>query len=124
MSQDVTLWGKQPVFVELLLGGATVESASKQCGITRRTGYRWLAMPAIRARLTQAQDVALEALALRLGVAMGAAISTLLGVMGKTEATDAVRVQAAGKALDAGLRYRDAVTLAERITALEQNAKQ
>ena len=118
MSENVTPTARQRQFV-VVLAGSTVEDAAKSVGISERTGYRWLTLPAVRAELRQLQDNALAEAALRLARAMTSAVATLERIMADDSANANARVGAARALLDNGIRYQEVLELTERVQQLE-----
>ena len=120
MKGNESLNRRQRRFVAALLTSPTIEKAAKAAGIGEATAYRYLKQPAVKAELGQALDGALGQAA-RLAVdEMAAALETLKQIHQDRNAPASSRVSAARTILQAGPALREALDLAERVTALEQ----
>ena len=97
--------------------GATVEAASKQCGLSDRTIYRRLKDADFRARL---QGVRADMVGRSAGLLTAAseAVRTLLALQ-KESAPPAVRLGAARAVLEVGMKLREVVDLQVRMEELE-----
>jgi len=117
---DKDLSPRKQAFVTALMGGMTQEEAAALLGVRPRTCRRYYADPQVRAALAQAQDAALAGVTRKATAAMIGALDTLYAIMQDTRASPSARVAAARAILESGLRFTELVTLAERVTALEQ----
>ena len=120
MAQGGTLTRKQTAFVVALVNARTVESAAEASGISRRTAHRYLERPIVKAALASALDEALGHATRAAVGAMRSAVSTLEAIQQDEGLSPGVRVSAARAILEAGPRLREALDLAERVSALEQ----
>ncbi|MBI4757842.1 MAG: hypothetical protein HY783_02400, partial [Chloroflexi bacterium] len=77
-------------------------------------------MPAVQAALKQEQASNLAGVTRRSVAAMTDALSTLREITRNAEAPWAARVSAARAILECGLRFTEALDLAERVAALEE----
>jgi hypothetical protein len=110
---------RQQVLLNTLACGATVAVAAKQAGVTERTAYRYLADPGVRQELDALQDETNQRAAARLQSTATQAIKTLLEAQ-NSDAPASVRRTAARRLLELGQRYREAITIEKRVTALER----
>jgi hypothetical protein len=98
--------------------GATVEAASKQCGLSDRTIYRRLRDADFKARLQGVRSDMIGRSAGLLTAAASEAVRTLLSLQ-KDSAPPAVRLGAARAVLEVGMKLREVVDLQVRIEELE-----
>ena len=101
-----------------LAGGATVEGAAKQCGITDRTVYRRLKDADFKARLQAVRSDMVARCTGLLTAAAGEAVRTLLALQ-KEATPPAVRLSAARAVLEVGMKLREVVDLQTRMDELE-----
>lgn len=101
-----------------LAAGSSVEQAARSAGVSERTAYRRLADPAFRSRLAIVRDdLVREALGDLVGSA-SAAVATLRRLLAASN--EHVQLGAARALLDQLLRLREALELAQRVSALER----
>lgn len=112
---------RQRRFVAAMLTARTVREAAAAVGVTERTGLKYLANPAVKRALGQALDDALGQATRQVVKAMTGALDTLEEIHQDPDAPTGARVSAARAILDAGPKLREALDLAERVTALEQS---
>ena len=120
MAQNDTLRPKQGAFVSALLVHPTIEAAADAAGISRRTAHRYLELEVVKAALVRSLDAAMGQATRRAVAAMTQAIRTLEAIHTDGAQPTGARVSAARAILDAGPRLREALDLAERVSALEQ----
>jgi len=113
------LSARQRRFVAALMTARTIEDAATIAGVTKRTGMRYLADPNVRAAVNEAQAQALAQVTRQAVQAMTEALDVLRGIASDEDAPSGSRVSAARAILENGLRYNEAVTLAERVSELE-----
>jgi phage terminase small subunit len=116
----IDLNARQRRFVAALVANATVRDAAAAAEIGERTAWRYLQQPAVKKALAERQDVVLAHVSRRLATEMGAALDVLGSIMRDRAASDAARVSAARAVLDSGLKLAELVSLAERVTLLEE----
>lgn len=119
MSANDSLERKQRKAVAALLANTTAKDAARAAGISYSTMLRWLAEPAFRAALREAQAQELAHATALLAGDLTAAIGTLAEIHSDSEQPASVRVRAANSVLDYHLRYLDAYDLAQRVEDLE-----
>jgi len=120
MANNGELTPKQKRFIQALLTSRTVHDAAKLAQVGTRTADRWIADPAVKLALAEAQSAALGAVTRQLVDAMTDAIATLEGIHLDGDNPATARVSAARAILDSGLKYAELVDLAERVTELEK----
>jgi hypothetical protein len=98
--------------------GATVEVASRQCGLSERTIYRRLKEQDFKRKLRDVRADMLARTSAALSAAATEAVRTLLDLQ-KSGVQAAVRLGAARAILEIGLKLRETVDLEARIAALE-----
>lgn len=123
MTENV-LSPRRRAFVEMLLLGKTQREAGQAVGISDRQARRYMSDPGVRAALRRAQDDALAQVTRRAVAAMTEALDCLGAIVRDGSAAPSARVAAARAILENGLRFNDAVTLAERVAALEDCIKE
>ncbi len=111
---------KQKRFVAAMMTTKTIAQAAAAVGVTERTGLRWLADPEVKRALTDAQTEALATVTRQAVGKMTEALNTLASIAGDEEAPAGSRVSAARAILENALRFNEALTLAERVAALEE----
>lgn len=112
---------KQQRAIRALLEHKSVGKAAESIGVGERTLFRWLADPAFRQALTEAESDLLDAATRRLLTLQESAISTLEQVLAASD-NDSVRLRAASVVLDHLLKLRELRDVERRLTALEQAA--
>jgi len=115
-----SLTTRQRRFVAALLSTATVRDAAQAAGVGEATAWHYLALPVVRGEINRRTDGMITQASAGLLAEMAESRATLLEVMRNRKASDAARVSAAGKVLDAGMRLFELVALAERVTELER----
>jgi len=105
-------------FLFALVLGAAVEGAAKSVGISKRTAYRWLADPDVKARLCKMRGERLERSSTMLTVAGLEAVRTLLTLQAASMPAP-VRLGAAKAILDFGQRLREHVDFSQTLAELK-----
>ena len=105
------------------MGAPTIAAAAKTAGIGETTAYRYLKDPAVKLALSQALDAALGQVTRRAVDEMGEALETLAEIHKDEEAPAGSRVSAARTIFAETPKLREALDLAERVTALEEGAE-
>ena len=118
MSKNV-LHPRHSRFVSVLLTSRSIEDAAAACGVTGRTGRRWMKREDVRAAVHQATGAALAHASVVVTNAMGTALGALLDIIKSESATDAARVSAARATLLSAVKLSQQVSLEERISRLE-----
>ncbi len=108
------------LLAHLLASGATITAAAKKADVARKTVHRRLEDPAFRAKVSEARRGMLSRAAGRLARRMGDAADELARLLRDDDAT--VRLRAAGKLLELGIRVTETLDLAERVEELEKAA--
>jgi hypothetical protein len=112
---------KQLKAVEALLATGEVAAAAREAGVSRATLHRWLAEPAFRAAVREAEAKALDELS-RLLIRLGRTAATLAKAMSDPAAPWATRVRAADASLGRLLQLRELAVLEARVAELERLA--
>jgi phage terminase small subunit len=99
---------------------STVRDAARVAGVGETTAYRYLSDPVVKAELAHRQDAMLAQVCAGIVEDMSEARRVLRGLLDAEEATDSVKVRAASKLLDAGLRLLELVALSDRVSELER----
>ena len=123
MAENV-LSPRKRAFVEALLLGKTQAEAGQAVGVSDRQARRYMFDPTVRATLRAAQDDALAQVTRRAVAVMTDALDKLAEIMRDGNVAPSARVAAARAILENGLRFHDAVTLAERVATLEDYIKE
>jgi len=105
-------------FLFALVLGAGGDGAAKSVGVSERQAYRWLANPAVKARLSKMRNERLERASTMLTVAGLEAVKTLLTLQAANQPAP-VRLGAARSILDFGLHLREHVDFSQRLAELE-----
>lgn len=121
MSENGILTAKQQRFVRHLLSEKDTRAAARAAGVSERTGYRWIALPAVQAALADLEGAALSEVTRGLLRLASQAIGTLEEAMNEPDARLSARIRAADVVLARLLSLRALATLEERITQLERS---
>jgi lambda repressor-like predicted transcriptional regulator len=115
-AEEVTL--KQRKAIAALLATQTVREAAKHAGVAEKTLYQWLAQPAFKRALQDAQTALLDEVLRRLSAGAGLAVDTLrqLTQSGEHEST---RLRAAIAWMELVVKYKDVLDFEARLEALE-----
>jgi hypothetical protein len=111
--------GADETLLMALACGATVETAARQAGISRRTAQRRLADPEFQRRLTQTRSDIVKRASAMLTATMLESVKTLMTLQGPSN-PPAVRLGAIRSVLEIGMKLREATELEERLAALER----
>ena len=109
--------------IAALLTSDTQAEAAKKCGLSVRTLRLYLDDPEFFTEYQQRRQQLVTDATKKLQGYMQSAVDTLYAIKNDAETSPAVRASAARSLLEYGLKYTDAVDLAERITALEKRAE-
>src|SRR4051812_19900031 len=107
----------EETLLQALACGATVDTAARQTGLSKRTIYRRLADPKFGRQVQELSADMVRRTARMLTAAGGESVKTLLELQ-KPNQPAATRMGAAKAVLDSGPKLREAVELEERIAAL------
>ena len=125
MSKKVTekaITPRQSIAIERLLNGGTVQGAADAAGVSRKTVYKWLSIPAFQEAINSAQAEAMARLSRALIALGGSAIETLGETMSDKTQPPAVRVRAADIVTGRLLTMRESVEFEARLAELEKQA--
>ena len=100
-----------------LLEGLTPEQAAERVGVSVSTAWRWRRGPKFQRRLQRARGELLRAGMDRLAGVVGEAVETLRRNL--SCGNPAAENMAAGKLIEATLKYREQLDLADRMSAVE-----
>lgn len=117
--QDNGLTVRQKRLLAALPWQKDVRAACKVTGISERAAWRWLSQPAFRSALATEQDAVLADATRHASSLLVEALDVLAGIMCSQGAPYSARVAAAGKILDAALRFTELCGLAARVSELE-----
>lgn len=121
MSQNVS--EKQRKAIDCLLSAANQTAAAACAGVNRRTLARWMAQPAFKAALRDAQGEAIKHATRRLAGALDQAVTTITHLAEAAE-DEGTRLRAASRVGEMLAELRATNELEERITALEAQLPQ
>ncbi len=125
MSKKVTekaITPRQSIAIERLLNGGTVQGAADAAGVSRKTVYKWLSIPAFQEAINNAQAEAMARLSRALIALGGSAVLTLGETMNDHTQPAAVRVRAADIVTNRLLTMRESVEFEARLAELEKQA--
>ena len=105
-----------------LLDARTIRGAAGKADIAEATAWRYLTEDNVKAAIARRQDAILAQVTGGVVADMTEARGVLVDIMRDSEAAPGVRVRAAGLILDAGLKMLEVVTLADRVSRLEQQS--
>ncbi len=106
-----------------LIANPTIRDAAAAAGIDESTLRRYMKDGAFKAAYNRALDELLSDACRAAHNSLCAALEVLKGICLNTEETAQVRVSAARSLLDYALKLREATTVDERISALEERYK-
>ncbi len=116
-SESAIVQSQDDRLVVLLAAGATQTDAAATVGVSAKTVSRRLRDPQFANRVQETRAHLFEQSLGRLADGATEAVDTLRGLLASDE--DRVRLSAAAKILELGLRARDAVEIERRVAALE-----
>ena len=119
MADTGTLSANELKAIQAMLSARDVRDASKLCGVSERTMFRYLADAKFQAALRQATSDALTQTVRRLSVLSTLAVGCLAKEMANARATPSVRIKAACAILSHTLPFTESVDLNERVAAIE-----
>lgn len=119
-AREAKLAPKQFKAIAALLLVGNVKDAAESIGVGRRTLVRWMDDPTFRGALQNAETEVVRAATRRLIGGTEKAITVIEGILENSQVSDTVRLRAAGMILDCSAKWREQVTLEERLTALEE----
>jgi len=105
------------ILAAALAAGATTRQAARTANVSPRTVARRMADAEFRREVARLRAEMVDRTVGRTAAAGSAAVGTLVRLLGAE--ADSVRVAAARVLLDAGLKYREHVELADRLAELE-----
>jgi glucokinase len=105
--------------VTALLGSSTAEEAAKKLGLSARTSRRYMANPAVRAAVSEAQAKIMAEVSAQAVGAMSEALETLKEIARNKKMPPAARVSAARAILGTGTGLHELTDLEARLAALE-----
>ena len=120
MAKNGSITPKQRRFLETLIMGVSVAQACRLTGTAERTAYRWLQDDAFKKALAEAEGELMTAAMRRLLAMQDKAITQLADVLNDRTARNSEKIKAVELALSHVLRVRTAVSLEERLAALEK----
>ena len=110
---------KQQKAITALLSERTAGLAAKKAGIGERTLYNWLADPAFRGALREAEREVLDTVTRRLTAGQALALDTLEKLI-QSARHESTKLTACVSWLNMFIKYRDMQDIDERLTALEE----
>lgn len=111
---------KQELFLASLLSGASVRKAATDAGVSERTAYNWLAADEFQKRYREIKAELVTRAVNRVLRMMDRAAGTMARIMNDRKAPVNVRLRAAARLFDRGLRAHEIDNLAARIEQLEK----
>lgn len=105
-------------FISAIAIGTPIEDAAAHCGVTERTGYRWLNKPGVRQAVTELRDHLTSQALGSLVEQMRASVQKLVKLL--EDPSPHVQLQAAKSILAMGLDFREAVNIQDRLAELER----
>ena len=117
MKRGATPGAQKEKLLLALLAGKTPDEAAADAGVSRATAWRWRRGAKFAKRLQRARAELLRAGTDRLAGVIGEAIHTLQRNL--TCGIPAAENMAAGKLIEATLKYREQLDLADRMAAVE-----
>lgn len=120
MAENGTLSSAQRRTIQVLLQSHGIRAACVTAQIAERTVYRWLKDPSFVSELHQAESAVFGGVVRSVIASCTAAVDVLVRIMTDDLQPASARVAAAGRILESALRLHEAITIAERLTALER----
>jgi len=119
MGENDTLSARQRRGVAAILSAPTMRQAASDAGVSHKTLYRWLTVPAFREALALAQTEAVRMATVRLTALLSQALEVVGDDLGGNDAK--LRFRAAAVVLSHFAALAEYVDLVRRVEALEQN---
>lgn len=116
---DRTLTTRQQLAIVALLTTPTITAAAETIGAGEKTLRRWMAEPAFRAALSEAESDLIDAATRRLLQLQNTAFETVSGILDDPNATHTVRLRAAALVLEYLLKLRELRNVERRLVDLE-----
>lgn len=113
------LTAKETKAIESLLTEPTIKGAAKTAGISYTQLRRWLEQPTFADAYKKARSIAFESTLAALQTTTQKAIQVLAAIMDDTENPASVRVNAAGKLLEAGFKSRELMDTEQQLAEIE-----
>ena len=110
---------RQHKFLKALLTTATVEEASQQASITRKTAYKYLNDPIFKEAYRDARRDAMQQVTTTLQATSVKAVHTLAEVLDDKDATASAKVQASRSILEFAYRAIELDDITARLEELE-----
>ncbi|MGI6367901.1 MAG: hypothetical protein ACOX2L_06000 [Anaerolineae bacterium] len=111
---------RQRRFVAALLATPSVREAARVAQVGEATAWQYLRLPVVRQEVRRRTEGMITQASAGLLAEMAESRAVLLQVMRNQAVSDAVRVSAASKVLDAGMRLFELVSLSDRVSELER----
>lgn len=119
MLKNVELTGKKKKMIAALMTCRTIGEAVQMAGVTRTTLSRWLNDPEFSKALTAAENETMRESSRVLLTGQREALKTIFELMINGE-SDAIKLRAAAEWLSQSFKWRELITLDERMTAIEE----
>ncbi len=115
---------KERTFIDCLISGHTIATASKAARIGERTAYRWLKLPHIKAAYRDAQRQAFDESLDELRMGVKEALAALQRhIKAETVPTPATQISAAKQWIDTALEINKMSEIEQRMAELEERMK-
>lgn len=124
MPKEAGLTANQRRFVGAMLTHKTAVEAATVAGLGERTARRYMANPAVREALAEAQDGLLREATQRAVASLSLALATLQDIAIDEATPPGVRVAACKVLLEHGRNLHQEVTLLERVERIEEALKE
>ncbi len=118
-TQHVELSPKQRRAIRALIESGDMAHAAETVGVGRNTLYRWMRLPAFREALRAAEKIAIESLGRGLVSLADDVLAVWREALTNEDVPWTVRERSANNVAGYLLRYRELITLEDRITDLE-----
>ena len=123
MAQKMGLNSNQLKAIEALLTTPSMSAAARQCGLARRTLFRYLSDETFKAELRKRQDEAVTAVTAALSGLTGEAIEALHDLLANPETSASVKARVALGWLSERRKALELDELTRRVMVLEERTK-
>ena len=123
MAENGTLSPRQVRTIAALMANRNIRQAATAAKVGERTLHKWMATPAFRTALTQAEDSAIDEATRRLLNLQNDALDAVANLLEDNEASPTLKLRAAQIVFDTLLRLRNLRDIEARLSALEEHIK-
>ncbi len=106
--------------IAALVSTGSFTKAAVSVGVSERTLRRWMEQATFKERLILSENELISSSVRRLGALVEQALDVLENVMADVDTSSIHKTRAAALVLDSALRWRNQLTIEDRVTSLER----